>query len=792
LFRNYLHFALRMIVRNKIYSIVNIAGLAIGITCCILIMMWVVYELDFDGFHDNYDLIGRIEIKYDEPSGIVCAPQTPAPLAGALLEDCPDIANAARFRLLNKSVLEYGENYYQINRPAFADPSFLDIFTFPLLQGHMKTVLSDKYSVVLSEGLSHSIFGENNPLGQMLRIGKNNLKVTGVLKEIPQNSHLNFDCLIPFALMEELSAERADNWHEASNYTYVLQKAGARLSRLNQNISDIYSRYHGGSDEIPYVKPLKKIHLYHDLLFYIDAGEKPGDIRYIYIFSALAIFLLIVACINFINLATAQSEYRVKEICLRKINGAGRGDLIRQFLCETVLMVFISLLLASVLVEITLPMFAGWSGVDLSQNYFMDMNVALALIGIILFAGLFSGTFPALHLSSSNPDKILRGSSRSYARGGSFRKILVLVQFIISIFAIICSMTIGRQNEFIKKIDLGFDGDNLVYIPMDDAIRTKYASIRSELLNQANVKSVTRGAVPLEVIPSTTRWHWDGKDPEDEIVVHPMLIDYGYIEALGLEMVEGRGFSEKYPSDRSSAFIVNEAAAAIMGSESPLDKRITFCGIEGEIIGVVKDFHYGSVHSRIGPVILHTFPISHARYHRYICIRYEPANIAGTIAFMKEVLRNYAPESPCDYRFLDETMASHYQSEKRMSIVFDNFMFWSIFISCLGLIGLTSFTVKRRTREIGIRKVLGASIVKIIVLLSQESAKLVFMANLLAWPIAWLVMKKWLQGFAYRVSLDPVIFFYSGLVALIIALVTISLQALKAALTDPVNSLKHE
>lgn len=809
--QNYLKISIRNFKRYKIFSFINLSGLAIGMTCTLLILLWVQDEISFDRFHQNSKDLYRV-INYSgsyQSSGA----GTPAPLAPALLEETPEIINYARFAPIPRLVIRHNQNVFYEDRLVLADPTIFEMFSFPFLKGDPKTALSSTNNIVITEEMAQKYFGDEDPIGKLLMLegGEEGAKVTGVLKNIPHNSHIQFDFLISFELLKE---ERlmATKWGDYNFNTFVQLQTGSYNTALNSKITQIALNHN-----CPQVKwqnskfmlqPLTKVHL--------DANTRPagvevfaelGDKRHVYIFTLIAIFILCIACINFMNLSTARSVKRAKEVGLKKVIGAGRLQLIKQFFGESILFTLLAAFIALLLAHMFLPTFNNLSGKALTIHY-LNINFIFGLLIIIILTSLFAGSYPALFLSKFNPVTVLRGqpiipflstrnTSGGFSKETNFRKILVVIQFSFSIGLIIGTAVVLQQLNYIKNRNLGFDKENIIYIPIRENIGATFETVKNQLLQHPSITGVSATDwMQSRSQHNTTGYGWEGKDPEFDIkYISHVKVDYDYIPMLNINILDGRNFSKDFPSDAAEAFIINEEAAKAMELESPVGKQFRLYGKRGKIVGVMQNAYYSTLHHKINPQVYHVLSdLNRAWAYGAILIKIKNKNknFSETLATINTIWNEVNPNSPFEYHFFDETLESRYQSEIRTSKLFNYFALLAIFISCLGLFGLASHTAEQRTKEIGVRKVLGASIVSIVKLLTKEYAKWVIIANLIAWPVTWYLMNMWLQNFAYRISIDWKTFLISGLIAFVIAFFTVSIQSIRTAAKDPVNSLRYE
>ena len=787
---NYIKTALRVIRRQKAFSLINISGLAIGLAVCMLIVLWVADEWSFDRFHANAGRIYRVYRDESAAQAGSTSALTPPPMAAALKADFPDIIRATRFGYWRKPLVSFGEKKFNEENYRHADPDFFAMFTFPLLKGNPETVFADPYSVVLTESTAAKYFGKEDPMGKTLTVNNTyDVVVTGIMEDIPSNSSIRFELLSPFALLlkEFIGEDNNDNWGFNSFASYVMLADGLSSHDLDRKLDGYLKKYQDEDTDELALQPFTDIHLFSNLGHDIRGR---GDIKYVWIFSVLAGFVLLIAAVNFMNLSTARSANRAKEVGLRKVVGAGRPQLIRQFFGESVLMAIFALIAALILLELLLPFFNSLSGKQLTSPWRSDPVLLLGFLGLALLTGLISGSYPALFLSSFQPIRILKGTMRSTAANPFFRKSLVIFQFSLSVFLIIGTIVISRQLSYIKSLDLGFDREHIIHLSIHGELHDKYDAIRERFLQNADVLHVTASmALPTDIQSSPGTPEWEGKDPDVKMEIKADFVDYDYFETFDIPLVEGRSFSKEYATDMETAFIVNEEAVRRMGLAKPVvGKRFGFWDIDGQIIGVMKDAHFQSLHHKIEPLVFKMF----RPWLRRLYVKFRADNISGTLRSLEKTWNQMNLGYPFEYRFLDENFEDLYRSEARLGSIFRSFAALAVFIACLGLFGLASFVAEQRTKEIGIRKVLGSSTLSIIALLNREFFRWVLIANLIAWPVAYFVMLQWIQKFAYRAKITLVIFVLSACIGLAVALVTVSVQTLKAARANPVESLKHE
>jgi len=752
--------------------------------CSILILLWVQDELSFDTFNKNATNIYRVvENQYYAGGKLFPVAVTPGPLAKSLKDNYPEIENASRFNFGGR-ILHYGDKSF-VEKLSFADPAFLKMFTYPLDDGDVNTVLSDPHSIILTRESAQKYFGNENPVGKFLTTSDTvNLRVTGIIKEIPANSHITFEALAPFKLLKILGRD-LDQWGNNSYYTYVQLKPNTSATDVNKKIKDIIKKHNEGSTTDLFLQPLLKIHLYSAGKFTADIGGL-GNIETVNIFSLIALIVLIIACINFMNLSTARASKRAKEVGMRKVIGADRWQIIKQFYTESILFALVALVLALTISDLILNSFNHLAGKDISFTSLGFPTIA-GLFLLTVFTGVIAGSYPAIYLSSFQPIKVLKADSKVSGGGSLFRKILVVTQFSLSLILIIGTIIISSQLNYIKNRDIGFNRENVVSFDTNESLRNNNETIKNELKQNPDVISVSASMNPTYITNSTSSLHWEGKNENDLILFHFMATDQDFANTFKIKMVDGRFYSKDHASD-SAAIVLNEEAVKAMGLKDPVGKVITMWGDKLTIIGVIINFNFKPMETKIEPMVI----LSALNYTRSMFVRIKSADIPGTISFIENTYKKFSPSTPFNYHFLDQDFDALYRSETRMQTIFEYFAIFAIIISCLGLFGLASYIAERRTKEIGIRKVLGANIFNLTYLLSLEFTKWVLISNLIAWPVAYYFMTKWLQGFAYRTELSLWIFPLSGLLVLLVALATVSYQAIKASLLNPVKSLKYE
>jgi ABC-type antimicrobial peptide transport system permease subunit len=783
--KNYLKIALRNIRRHKGYSFINITGLAIGMACCLLITIWVLDELSYDKFHENAANLYRVEENQDYSGRQFHVNVTPHPLAPALKDEIPEIIDATRYVWAGGLLFRYGDKVFFEDDIRAVDPSFLQMFTFPLLRGDKNVALNSPYSLVLSEDIAEKYFGEEDPLGQIISINNQyDFTVTGIIENIPHNSILQFDIIIPYEFLRKIGKTN-DEFGSNSIQTFVKLQENITVEKANEKIFGFIRTRRPKSTTDLVLMPYTRIHLHS----YFGWEKGAGAVQYIYIFSLIALFVLLIACINFMNLSTARSASRAKEVGLRKVIGALKRHIIQQFYGESVIFAFIALIFAVVIVSLLLPAFSSLAAKELSWNVTGIESILIGLLAITFFTGLVAGSYPALFLSAFQPVKVLRRSLKPGSGSSRFRKVLVVVQFSVSILLIIGTTVVYKQLNFMKNRSLGWDKEHLVYIYLRADIKNSYETLKTELVKDSRILGVT-GAyqLPGYNFGNAGGADWDGKDPELEALIGINEVDFDFIETLKIEITEGRSFSREFSSDLSKSFIVNEEVAKIMEKESVVGERFSFVGVEGSIIGVMKNFHYQPIRNKIEPLAIHVLPDD----INYMLIRIPPGSISESLQFVGNTWSRVIPNYPLEYRFLNEAFDRMYRTEDRMGTLLKYFAILAVFIACLGLFGLASFTAEQRTKEIGVRKVLGASVSQVTLLLCKQFLLLVLLANVIACPVAYLVMKNWLQNYAYKTGLGLFIFVAAMAAALVVAIISVSFQAIKAGISNPVDSLRYE
>ena len=798
MFLNYILTWFRTQNRQKIYTLLNLFGLAFGLACVIIIFLYIQYEFSYDKQHINKDRIYKIVYEINRTgSGYMGSKRyavTPAPMAPALMEEFPEIEAATRLTNWSNVLIRSGDKTFLENRWVWADKYIFDVFTFPLVLGDEKTALNNLYSVVVSENMAKKYFGSENPVGKILNYNnEKDFTVTGVMKNIPENSHIKGDFLATFETLGEVG-QTLDQWGNNSYSTFFLLQKDHNHHDLEKKypafIETKYKNYDWWKKEEAnryYHQKLTDIHLKADTIFNFGPVN---DIKYIYIFTAIALFILLIACMNYMNLSTARAAKRAKEVGIRKVVGAQRSQLTWQFLSESLILTFVSLIFALGIVYLLLPVFNTLMEREITINLFDNFSFLLILIGIGLGVGLISGSYPAFFMSNFKPVTSLRKRSFSKGKTAVFRNVLVVVQFAISIFLIISTIVISDQLSYIRNKKLGFTKDHIIIVNMrDKAVREKTEVVKQELLKHSGIIGVTfSSSLPMRVSSRTFLRYEGSPDPEnDRLQTYFANVDYDFFDVFEMEIVAGRKFSPEIDK-ATNKYIINETAVKQLGWTDPIGKNYGREDRMGPVVGVVKDFHYANFHLPMEPV---TFFLDPGRGYN-MSIKINSENIKSSIAAIKKVWNTFSNGYPFEYQFMDEEYDNMYKTEIRLGKTFSYFAILAIVICCLGLFGLASFTTEQRTKEIGIRKVLGGTTSSIVSMLLKQFTKWVFLANFIAWPLAWYAMDKWLQDFAYRIDIGWGMFAAAAVMALLIAILTVCYQAVKAAMANPVDSLQYE
>jgi putative ABC transport system permease protein len=787
---NYIKVAIRNLLRQKGFSFINILGLALGITCTALIGMWVNDELSYDKFHKDYDRMYRITATLPELK--VHAAVSSAPLALAVKNEIPEVAEAVRISDLKRELMQVGDLKFEEKGVMYADSNFFRVFTFPFIKGDSEHALQNPEGIVITEEMAKKYFGSTDVLEKTIRKNnKEDFTVTGVIANVPSNSHLKFDFVQPMSFLARTNDDLKKNvWDNFNYYTYIklndkAQQSKSAIEDLEKKMQAIYKKNESVLKVGFVLQPLAKVHLYSNFLADISGH---GNAQNVYIFMVVAVFILVVACLNFMNLATARAARRAKEVGLRKVVGAIRPHLMGQFLAESLVVALLSLVLALLIIYIVLPYFNTLGGKNLSLD-FTNVQLIAGLLGITVITGLLAGSYPALYLSGFVPATVLKGNFTGGGSGSLFRNTMVVIQFAVSISLIVGTTIVYRQLKYIQQLNLGYDKENLLYVPMTGEMWSKYDALRTMLGNNRLTSQYSFiSDLPTTSSGATISVEWTGKDPNTQPLFYNLAIDENFEEVFKATILEGHGYGENAKAD-SVNIIVNEMALKTMDMklESAVGTKIKVWGRERTIIGVVKDFNFKPVQETIGPMFL-----NRNTWGGYAIVRALPGETENTIAALQQTCKDINPSYPFNYSFLDQDIANLYKAEQRLGSLFNVFAVLAIVISCLGLYGLSAYLAERRTRELGIRKVLGASGFQLVYLLSATFTRPILIATAIAVPLAWYGMSQWLSGFAYHVTIDWTIFLVAFLSALFIAWLTVSFESIKAATTNPVKSLRSE
>ena len=805
MFSNYLKIAFRDIARHKGFAFINIAGLAVGMASCMLIFMWVQDELRYDRHHEKHDRIYRVTRAFlnEDGSTRMHFGHVAYPIAPLLKQDFPAITQTVRLLDMSATLVMADEKRFEETRFFFAEETVFDVFSFQMIEGRADEALNEPFSVVLTQETARKYFGDDNPTGRTLTVElfdkRVDLTVRGVIASMPEQSHFHPDFLASLKTWDAVTDNdpavdaSIKDWGTNIYPTYILLSENGDAAELKRHLGAFLDRY------VPtWMSPTKlrlqrltDIHLYSHLDSEIEAN---GDVAYVYFFSITALLILLIACINFMNLATARSARRAREIGLRKVVGAHRSQLIRQFLGESCLMAVLAMGLAVLLVFMMLPSFNQFIQKDLTLDVWSSGPFALGLIVITGVVGLIAGLYPAVFLSGFEPVTVLKGRLGERVGKFSFRTVLVVFQYAVSIVLIIGLGVVTQQLDHLRSVRLGFDKEHVLVLPFDEGLTSRLAALKNQLQAHPDIVTVTAAKhLPSDQLGDNDIAYTIRGDSLERVsfIIAMLRVDHDYIPTFGMSLAAGRNFSKERASDSTQAFILNETAARKLGwasAQEAVGQRFAYFGRRGEIIGVLKDVHFESLHQEIAPMLMLISPYG----LQQIAVRIRPGGLPGALAFLRERWQALRPDHPFTYHFLDEKFDQLYASEEKLRQMYGVFAFLAIFIACLGLWGLAAYTAERRTREIGIRKVMGASVSRVVVVLSQDFTRWVLLANVLAWPAAYLLMNRWLEGFASRAAMGWQPFVLAGAGVLLVALLTVSYQALKAALANPIDALKHE
>jgi putative ABC transport system permease protein len=795
--KNLLTISFRNILRDKAYSLINLTGLTIGITCSLFLLMYILDELSYDRYHVNAENIYRVVSNVKEPDDAFVWRITQMPLAEELRDNYPEVKNAVRFFSMQRDMFKVGDKEFYENDFQFADSNVFDMFTYQFIVGDPKTALDAPLSIVLTESVARKYFDDPaSALNQSIRANRReeDFKITGIIRDVPANSHFRFGALIS----RSSRAQFAGNWGGFGITTYIQLPEGYDLNKMQGSLDKIVAEkvnpvFEEMGVTVKYgLQRISDIHLYSKIQ---DEAEAGGDISYIYIFGAVAVFMIIIACINYMNLATARSVNRAKEVGLRKVMGSQRGMLMAQFLTESIIMAFLSLTVSLVLIYLLLPSFNVLANKQLPFSFILQMPIILSLCGIVLVTGVVGGSYPAFYLSGFNPVQVLKGKLAT--KGGSvvFRKTLVVVQFSLSIFMLISTLVVYDQLTFLREKDLGFDKENVVRLNLSNRDMIGKGETLLQQLKQLPGVTATGKASSSPGL-GIGKLLMKVEDAEGKLVdrgVDLFVADYDFVDAMGMQIVQGRNFSRDFPSDTTYAVLVNESMVRRMNWKDPIGKRFVADGqngpVERKVVGVIRDYNQNSLYDVIEPLI-----VLHGSQTNYVFVRLKKGDVIEHMASLEAIWKDMFPANPFEYVFLDADLNSQYRADEKRSQIFTSFSVLTVVIACLGLLGLAAFTTEQRTKEIGVRKVVGASVNSLVMLVSREFFLLVFLGMILAFPAAWYFTDTWLTNFAYRIQLgnEWKTFMLSALLAFVITLLTVGFHVIRAARANPVYSLRDE
>ncbi len=809
--RNYLRIAFRNLFKHRGFSIINIIGLTVGLACCFLILLFIRDELSYDKYNDKADRIYRVELHgrindSDFNMAVSCVPVGPT-----LKRELPEVENFTRIHKYGVPVMRYKDKVFSEEKFCLADSTFFEVFTLPFIEGNPRTALVKPNSIVITETTAKRYFGNEDPMGKFLNLdNRTDFLITGVIKDVPKNSHFHFDFFASMTSNQNIIQNQL--WLSNNEYTYLLLKKGFTYDMIKDKVDEVVARNvapqvkaalgvsfeqlkKNGALYNYTLKPLTDIHLHSHLDFEIEPNS---NIQYVYIFSIIALGILLIACINFMNLSTARSAMRAKEVGIRKTLGSNKSLLVVQFIFESILMSAIAVILAAFLAELFLPLFNEITGKNITFGLSDNLIFIPVFILFAIVVGFLAGSYPAFFLSAFDPVTVLKGNTLKGGKGSWLRSTLVISQFTVSIILIIGTFIIKDQLTYIQNKNLGFNKDQIVLVKKTDDIGRKINAFKKELESNPSIISVSNSNTYPGGLFGNSAYKAGGESGDRSQLVMQMAADYNFVNTYQIPMLEGRYYSKEHPSDTLNALVVNEETVKIFGIKNPIGKKLIAVGSNASnsvtytIIGVTKNFNFESLHSRISPLAIHLFRPSQNAFGRYTAVRVSSENIKSALNFISNKWHKHAGAQAFEYNFLDQEFAKLYASEQRTEKIFTTFSVLAIIIACMGLFGLVAFITERRTKEIGIRKVMGASINEIVFLLSKEFSKWVLVANIIAWPVAYYFMNNWLKEFAYKINIPLLLFPFAGVLVLIIALITVSSLTFKAAIANPARSLRYE
>jgi putative ABC transport system permease protein len=790
MFKNFFLVAFRNISRHKAFTFINVTGLAIGLAASLLILLWIQDELSYDKFNKNAGYIYRVEEDQFYSGERYHVTVTPFPSGPVWKEKIPEIREQTRINRLSRLLFRKEDKVFFENAVIAADSGLFEIFSFPLLFGDPVTALRAPHSIILNRTLAKKYFGDSDPLGKTITIeNKTDFMVTGVMKDLPKNSMFTFEAVIPFRFLQEIGAY-SESWGNNSIATFVLLGKGADIGTVNKKLTDVVLEYSPQTTTKFLLFQFLDIHLHSQFGY----GVNRGPVIVIYIFTLIAIFVLLIACMNFINLSTARASSRSKEIGIKKVAGAGRTTMIIQFMSESLLLVALSMVIAIVLVGLALDIFNNVSGKKFNLSDLLQAKFIISFLAVGALAGIISGIYPAFYLSSVDPVEAIKGVTFSGKGSGRLRQILVVIQFSLSILIAITATFMYLQLNLLQNKDLGFDKNNLICIPMAEGMKPKYYSLKAELQKETLIFGVTAArSNPVMVGSNSGGADWEGRDPEKHVLIGMNAVDYDYVSTMKMELASGRDFSRDFPADMArdttGNFLINEEVAKIMGDQDPVGKSFSFMGLRGRIAGVMKNFNFKGADQPIEPI---AFALTDTRFLSYILIRLSPGNIPGSIKAVEKIWNEQIPEYPLNFTFTSQDYDNLFRSQIRLSGLLKVFTILALIIACLGLYGLSAYSTERRTNEIGIRKVMGADNLTVLLTMIKEFLVLILISAMIAIPVGRIVAGALLKQFPVRVDMNLMIFAGIALGALVVALATVSFQAYKAALINPAAALKVE
>ncbi len=781
----------RILFRERKMTLINMIGLSISLACTLMMLLWVADELSYDRFHENYKQLYRVEedqyYSGQEPYHVTVTPYVSGPV---WKEEIPEITRQCRMAWAGGMLFSYGDHKFFEDGVFAVDSSFFELFGFHLKYGNSAEVLRDPYSMVITEETAKKYFGDGDPVGKSVLVNQEDrFTVSGVVERTTRNTVLEFDVLLPWHYMTTMP-RYTDSWNTNSIMTYVKLQEGCTDSVVSRKITEVTDLHKEGNTIDFMVAPLHKIHLHS----YFGYGHSPGAVLYVYIFSAIALFVLLIACINFMNLSTARSSIRAKEIGLRKVSGASREQLVRQHLFESFIQVLCAMVLAFLAVLALISPFNLISGKDIEPSELFSAEYILGALAVLLFTTLLAGSYPALYLSGMKPDAAIRDQADPRKGSGLLRKILVVFQFSLAVLLITGALVASRQLNFMRSAELGFDKTNLVHIQLRGNLNREYGVLKKEFIRNPDIVSMTASAEPPYRIGSNSSGiRWEGKDPEQSLLVSFTGVHDDFTQAMGITIQAGRGFSEEYPGDMVrdtvANFIINRTLAGIIGKEEIVGMELRFLGLSGQVVGVMEDFHFQPLGNSIEPMALAPLP---AENLQHMIVRVAPGGREGALRFMEEKWHELLPQYPFEYEFVDGVIDDMYRSEERMASLLKIFTLVAMVIASLGLFALASFTAEKRAREIGIRKIMGAMQSRIVLMVIRDFSMYVLISLLIALPAVWFIARWWLNEFSFRITLQADLFLITSLITVLVAVLTVLYHAVRIAGTDPVEALRYE